>query len=102
MIDIEPESSFRGLPLTVEQNAEIRHFIKRKKQLGEVWDTPELAAMLKDMLEPPIGDEELGAIPEEAKALTERASAAVDEAMDPIEAGEERQAAMEFEAMKGP
>jgi len=103
MPDIDPRSTFRGLPLTAEQDAEVRHFIKKKKQHGEPWDTPELAAMLKDMLEPPSNDDEFGdTADDEAKAAAERAAASIDEAMDPIEASEERNAALEFEGMKGP
>lgn len=101
MPDIDPGSTFRGLPLTAEQDAEVRHYIKKKKQHGEPWDTPELTAMLKDMLEPPGGDdEELGDIPDDTKSAAERAAASIDETMDPIEASEERNAAMESEAMK--
>src|ERR1035437_10917774 len=100
MPDIDPGSTFRGLPLTAEQDAEVRHYIKKKKQHGEPWDTAELAAMLKDMLNPPGGDEELGAIDDETKEAAERAAASIDEAMEPIEASEERNAAMESETMK--
>lgn len=102
MTDIDPGSTFRGLPLTAEQDAEIRHYIKVKRQHGEPWDTPELSAMLRDMLEPPSNDEdeELDDPIDEAKAAAERAAASIDEAMDPIEASEERNAAMESEAMK--
>ena len=57
MPDIDPGSTFRGLPLTAEQDAEVRHYIKRKKQRGALMDAPELAAMLRDMLEPPGIDE---------------------------------------------
>jgi hypothetical protein len=102
MPDIDPGSTFRGLPLTVEQDAEIRHYIKKKKQHGEPWDTPELTAMLKDMLEPPSDDEGLGDTADETIAEAERAAASIDEAMEPIEASEERNAAMESEAMKRP
>jgi len=101
MTEIDPENTFRGLPLTPEQDAEIRHYIKLKKQHGEPWDTPELNAMLSDMLEPPSEDEEgLDDVVDETKATAERAAASIDEAMDPIEASEERNAAMESEAMK--
>ena len=104
MPDIDPQNTFRGLPLTAEQDSEVRHYIKKKKQHDEPWDTPELAAMLHDMLEPPGEDEddELDLTAEETKAAAERAAASVDEAMDPIEASEERHAAMEAERMKGP
>ena len=104
MPDIDPKSTFRGLPLTAEQDAEVRHYIKKKKQHGEPWETPELAAMLKDMLEPPgddDDDEELDATADEMKAAAERAAASIDETMDPTEASEERNAAMESEVMKG-
>lgn len=103
MADATPQSTFHGLPLTPEQDAEVRHYIKKRKQHGEPWDTPELDAMLRDMLEPPSDDDaELDAAVDEAMAATERATASVDEAMDPIEAEEERQAAIEAEAMRGP
>lgn len=101
MTDIDPGSTFRGLPLTAEQDAEIRHYIKVKKQHGEPWDTPELNDMLRDMLEPPSNDEEeFDDSADETKAAAERAASSIDEAMDPIEASEERNAAMESEAMK--
>jgi len=45
-------------------------------------------------------DEELGAA-DEMKAAAERATASIDETMEPIEASEERNAAMETEGMKG-
>lgn len=53
MTDLDPDTTFRGLPLTPEQDAEVRHYIKLQKQRGLPWDTPELSAMLKDMLQPP-------------------------------------------------
>ncbi|MGF6757167.1 hypothetical protein [Paraburkholderia sp. GAS334] len=103
MVDATPQSTFRGLPLTPEQDAEIRHYIKKKKQHGAPWDTPELEAMLRDMLEPPGDDvDESDATADETKAATERATASIDETMEPIEASEERNAAMETESMKGP
>jgi hypothetical protein len=46
-------TSFRGLPLTNEQDREIRHYIHMKERKGEPWDTQELEAMLADMLNPP-------------------------------------------------
>ena len=48
-----PSNTFRGLPLTSEQDSEIRHYIHVRERNGTPWDTPELAAMLADMLEPP-------------------------------------------------
>jgi hypothetical protein len=101
MTDIDPKSSFRGLPLTPEQDAEVRHYITVKKRHGEPWDTPELSAMLKDMLEPPSDDEEeFGAGLDPAVAAAERAAGVSDDIADPIEASEERNAAMESEVMK--
>jgi hypothetical protein len=103
MADATPQSTFRGLPLTPEQDAEVRHYIKNKKRHGAPWDTPELEAMLRDMLAPPgDDDDELDATADETKAAAERATASVDETMEPIEASEERNAAMESEGMRGP
>ncbi|NIF44913.1 hypothetical protein F3J14_29435 [Burkholderia sp. Tr-862] len=109
MIDAGPQSTFRGLPLTVEQDAEVRHYITDRTRRGLPWDTPELSAMLEDMLHPPgDGDEDGDGIgdvaspADEARAAAERATASIDDEMDPIEANEEWNAAMESEAMKGP
>ncbi|HEX7908770.1 MAG TPA: hypothetical protein VF534_11875 [Paraburkholderia sp.] len=103
MTDADPTSTFRGLPLTAEQDAEVRHYIKVRTQHGLPWDTSELNAMLKDMLQPPgDGNDEFDVPADETKAAAERAMASVDEAMEPIEASEERHAAMESESMKGP
>ena len=102
MIEIDPQNTFHGLPLTAEQDAEVRHYIKKKTQHGEPWDTPELAAMLKDMLEPPgEEDEGPGTTTDEMNAAAERAAGSIDEDMEPIEAREERNAAMESEMMRG-
>lgn len=103
MIEFDATRTFRGLPLTPEQDAEVRHYIKKKKQRGEAWDTPELTAMLHDMLEPPDDDDEIAEdADEDTRAFAERASSSIDEGIDPIEYSEEWHAAMEAEAMKGP
>ncbi|WP_349606649.1 hypothetical protein [Cupriavidus sp. DF5525] len=96
-------TSFRGLPLTAEQNSEIRHYFKRKARLGQPWNTPELDGMLEDMLLPPSTDEEdsQGDFPLNASSAAERATVFVDQDMEPIEAYEEWRAAMEGESMKG-
>ena len=74
MPDIDANRTFRGLPLTAEQDAEVRHYIKKKKQHGEPWDTPELQAMLKDMLEPPPEDDLVDEdSDDETRAAAERA-----------------------------
>lgn len=103
MTDIDPERTFRGLPLTPEQDAEIRHYIKVCKQHGKPWDTPELAAMLRDMLEPPAEDEledDSDSDFDETRTAAERAQFSIEDEMDPTEASEEWQAAMDSEAMK--
>jgi hypothetical protein len=103
MTNSDPQSTFRGLPLTAEQDAEVRHYIKVRTRRGLPWDTPELSAMLKDMLLPPgDGNGDADSPEDETNAAAERATASVDEAMEPIEASEERNAAMESESMKGP
>lgn len=80
----------------------MRHYIKVRTQHGLPWDTPELSAMLRDMQPPGYDNGDVGAAADEMKAANERVTASVDEAMDPIEADEERNAAMESEWMKGP
>lgn len=101
MEEIDPDRTFRGLPLTAEQDAEVRHYIKHRIQHGLGIDAVELRAMLKDMLSPPDYDDlDLDKAVSDTVADSERAAAAIDEAMDPIEASEERNAAMELEAMK--
>lgn len=103
MTDPDPKSAFRGLPLTAEQDAEVRHYVKVRTQRGLPWDTSELSAMLKDMVQPPGDDyDEFDVAADETKAAAERAMLSVDDAMEPIEADEERNAAMESEGMKGP
>jgi hypothetical protein len=98
----DPQSTFRGLPLTPEQDAEVRHYIKVRTQHGLPWDTAELHAMLRDMLRPPAEDNaDVDPAEAEMKATAERATGFVDEEIDPIEANEERNAAMESEWMKG-
>jgi hypothetical protein len=53
MRETEPRTTFRGLPLTPEQDSEIRHYIHVQTRHGVPWDTKELKAMLHDMLDPP-------------------------------------------------
>ena len=43
---------FRGMPLTREQDAEIRAYIARCEARSEPWDTLGFSCMLKDMLTP--------------------------------------------------
>jgi hypothetical protein len=58
MKQTEQRATFRGLPLIPEQESEIRHYIHLQTRNGAAWDTPELQAMLQDMLEPPEVDDE--------------------------------------------
>lgn len=55
-------NTFRNLPLTEEQVGEVEHYIHLRARAGALWDTPELAMMLDDMLHPPqtIPDETTG------------------------------------------
>jgi hypothetical protein len=93
--------TFRGLPLTEEQNAEINHYLKRKARSGEPIDQQELSAMLADMLLPPSQEEGgFDSLDVSTRGDAERAGASVDETMDNICAEEDRHAAMESEAMK--
>lgn len=101
MSERDANSTFRGLPLTEEQNAAINHYLKRKKRDGEPVDEKELSAMLADMLLPPSQEEpSLVDLDADTRADAERAGASVDEAMDDVGAEEERTAVMESEAMK--
>lgn len=103
MTDLDPNRTFRGLPLTPEQDAEIRHYIKMRKQQGKPWETPELEAMLHDMLEPPQDDDiddDVDSNFDTARLAAERAQFSIEDEMDPTEASEEWQAAMESEVMK--
>ena len=74
MQDIDPGTTFRGLPLTAEQDSEIRHYIHVRQRCGTPWDTSELQAMLDDMLSPPeLSDEDGHALDDSMAA--ERAAA---------------------------
>lgn len=48
--------TFRNLPLTPEQDAEVRAYIETCKARSEPWDTLGLDFILKDMLRPPVSD----------------------------------------------
>ena len=102
MIHHNSDPTFHGLPLTAEQDSEIRHYLNRKAKLGKPWNTPELRGMLEDMLLPPsTEDDSQSDIVGDALTAAERAAAFVDQDMEPIEAYEELHAAMEAESMKG-
>lgn len=53
MAESSPGTTFHGLPLTPEQHSEVLHYIHCRERAGKDWDTPELQAMLADMLDPP-------------------------------------------------
>jgi hypothetical protein len=101
MKDSVPEFSFRGLPLSAEQESEIQHYIHQRERRGLQPDVEKLRAMVHGMLEPP-ASENPGerAEAEGAHADAERAAGLVDNGGDPIAAREERMAAREAEAMK--
>lgn len=101
MNDSGPEKSFHGLPLTDEQESEVRHYMLQRKRHGLPLDVHELREMVKDMTNPPLTDS--SSIDTEAKftqADSEYAASMIDDSGDPISASEERTAAREAEAMK--
>ncbi len=101
MKESTPDHSFLGLPISAEQEAEIRHYIRRRHRSGLPADKKELRAMLCDMINVPSDDgvDRLVGV-EIPLADLERAAAAIDEAMDAESVSEERHAACEAEAMK--
>jgi hypothetical protein len=83
MKDTEPATTFRGLPLTPEQDSEIKHYIHTRQRCGAPWDTGELRAMIADMLDPPeLADEEKQSVNEcmRTEYATAHDEADVDEA----------------------
>jgi hypothetical protein len=100
MDDIGPETSFRGLPLSAEQEAEIQHYIHQRRRRGLEPDPAELRGMLQDMLEPPVDEALLEQFTVGPNEDAERAADRIENYNDPIEAFEERTAAGEAEAMK--
>lgn len=72
-----PVHIYSRLPLSAEQDSEIRHYIHGRQRNGLPWDTPELRAMVADMLEPPeIVDEDRQAL--SGSMDKERAAALLD------------------------
>jgi len=87
----DPGATFRGLPLTPEQDSEIKHYIHDRTRHGVPWDTPELQAMLHDMLDPPeLADEDSQALHD---CMGAEHATAMDEAGldDAAQSGEEHQ-----------
>jgi hypothetical protein len=59
------KETFRGLPLTPDQQQEVMHYIHVCERAGMPWDTPELSLMLDEMLNPPeAADEGAGTVAE--------------------------------------
>ena len=74
----EPRTTFRGLPLIPEQDSEIRHYIHHRTRSGAAWNTAELEAMVRDMLQPPeIDDEDAHAV--DASIMAENSAARDDQ-----------------------
>jgi hypothetical protein len=103
MTKIDSDETFRGLPLSEEQEAEVQHYISRQRRRGLPFDTAELHSMIKDMLNPPCL-EGVGADSDadNFRMNSERAASATDEGTDSISAAEELNASTESEAMKHP
>jgi len=72
MNEPSPGSSFRALPLTPDQLSEVEHYIHLRQRAGAAWDTPELQAMVDDMLDPPELADEDGAVLQESMASERR------------------------------
>ena len=51
--ELSPTDTWKGLPLSPAQNREVLNYIERRERAGLDWNTPELRAMLDDMLSPP-------------------------------------------------
>lgn len=51
--ELSPSDTWQGLPLSPAQNREVLNYIQRCGRAGVDWNTPELRAMLDDMLSPP-------------------------------------------------
>lgn len=76
-----PETTFRGLPLTSEQDQEIKHYIHSRERTGKPWNTQELQAMVADMLNPPeVADDDRQATADSMAA--ERETAEGEESLD--------------------
>ncbi|MFC0253722.1 hypothetical protein [Massilia consociata] len=69
--ETSPHSTWHGLPLSPAQNREVLNYIGRCERAGADWDTPELHAMLDDMLHPPElepeGDDDIAGCTESAR-----------------------------------
>jgi hypothetical protein len=66
------KNTFRSLPLSAEQDAEIRAYIKQCEDDGIPWDTLALDYILKDMLNPSPSDDRIDFCDEYARELASR------------------------------
>lgn len=83
MMDGRYKDTFRGLPLSPEQDREVVHYIRTRERAGLPWDTPELAVMLGEMLDPPERpDEDAGVL---ADCLATERQVAENEESDRID-----------------
>ncbi|MBA5688680.1 hypothetical protein [Rugamonas apoptosis] len=97
------EVSFHELPLSVEQESELQHYIHQRLRRGLSADAAELRSMVRDMLTPPMADvAQDRSLAPGVQADAERAAGLVHDGGDPITTREERIAAGESEAMKHP
>lgn len=65
-----PGNTWQGLPLSPAQNREVLDYVQRRRRAGADPDTPELRAMLDDMLHPPElaqGEDHAGRFAEDAR-----------------------------------
>lgn len=95
-------ATFRNLPLTRGQQAEVERFLAEAQERGEAPDALELSRMLQDMLSPPTADGESddGGMPAGLRGSAERAAGQCQDGFDAFSSEEERHAAAEAEAMK--
>lgn len=100
-MDPQVTHTFRGLPLTEEQNAMVNHYLRRMARAGHAVDEKEILGMLGDMLFPPaLDDQASGFFEEAARGNAERAAGMADETMNESAATEDRNAAVELEMMR--
>lgn len=83
MHEATPGTTFHGLPLSAEQQSEILHYIHCRQRAGKEWDTPELQAMLADMLDPPEAAS-YSQLDEDTSTAAERYMAGRDDGGEPM------------------
>jgi len=83
MREATPGTTFHGLPLTPEQHSEVQHYIHQRQRAGKEWDTPELQAMLADMIDPPEAVD-VSQVDDDASTAAERLMADRDNGDEPM------------------